>query len=135
MDDECAMDEICDGGMCIFSGDFPNEGEVLCDLHAVFFAFDSNKLTPQTQSALEGAATCLAQQGRNLILEAHADNVGTEEYNILLTDRRGNSVKSVLVGLGVAGETITVLSKGALEAVGSTESARSQDRRVQLIWE
>ena len=43
------MDEICDGGMCIFSGDYENEGEVLCDLQAVFFAFDSDRITPHAQ--------------------------------------------------------------------------------------
>jgi peptidoglycan-associated lipoprotein len=36
-----------------------------------------------------------------VILEAHADSRGTEEYNIMLTDKRGNNVKEFLQQLGV----------------------------------
>lgn len=134
-DDECAMDEICDGGMCVFSGDYSGGGEVLCDLQAVFFGFDSPKLTPEAESKLQAAAQCIADQGRAVILEAHADPRGTEEYNILLTDKRGQSVKSYLSNLGVPGENMTVISKGSLEALGTEESSWSQDRRVEFIWQ
>lgn len=134
-DDECAMDEICDGGMCVFSGDYSGGGEVLCDLQAVFFGFDSPKLTPEAESKLQAAAQCIADQGRDVILEAHADPRGTEEYNILLTDKRGQSVKSYLESLGVPGENMTVISKGSLEAVGTEESSWSQDRRVEFMWQ
>ena len=72
-DDECAIDEICDGGMCIFSGDYGGDGEVLCELAAVFFGFDSPQLTPETQEKLKAAAECIASQGRLVYLEAHAD--------------------------------------------------------------
>ena len=133
-DDECAMDEICDGGMCIFSGDYGGEGETLCDLDAVFFAFDSDKVTPQMQEKINAAAQCIVEQNRLLYLEAHADNVGTEEYNILLTERRGQQVKQMLVTLGVTAENLQVIAKGSLEATGQDESSRSKDRRVQFIW-
>jgi hypothetical protein len=130
-DDECPMDEICDGGMCIYPGDVGG-GEV-CGLDAVYFGFDSDTLTPKNQELLTAAAKCLVDGGTSVILEAHADNVGTEEYNILLTDRRGNSVTSFLEAAGVPGEQLQVVGKGALEATGSTESERSKDRRVQLV--
>lgn len=134
-DDECSMDEICDGGMCVFAGDYGNEGEVLCELQAVFFGFDSPTLSPETQSQLEAAAACISEQGRLVYLEAHADPRGTEEYNILLTDKRGQGVKSFLVNLGVAAENMQVISKGSLEAQGSDESSWAQDRRVEFIWQ
>jgi peptidoglycan-associated lipoprotein len=134
-DDECAMDEICDGGMCIFSGDYGGEeGGGPCNLDAIFFAFDSDKITPQMEAKVKEAASCIAEQSRLLYLEAHADNIGTEEYNILLTERRGQSVKNILVTLGVAAENLQVIAKGSLEAAGQDESSRSQDRRVQFIW-
>jgi hypothetical protein len=136
VDDDCAMDEICDAGMCIFSGDYNNgEGEVLCELQAVFFGFDSPKLTPETEEKLKAAAACIAQQGRLVYLEAHADARGTEEYNILLTDKRGQGVKQFLVDLGVAAENMQVISKGSLEATGSDEAGYAQDRRVEFIWQ
>lgn len=133
-DDECPMDEICDGGMCIFSGDGGEPGGGPCNLDAVYFAFDSDSLTPKSQEELTAAATCIAEQGMEVILEAHADAVGTEEYNIMLTERRGASVRTFLVEQGVAGELLRVLAKGSLEAMGGTESERAKERRVQLIW-
>lgn len=135
VDDDCAIDEICDGGMCIFSGDYGGNGEVLCDLQAVFFGFDSPKLTPETEEKLKAAAECIAQQGRLVYLEAHADPRGTEEYNILLTDRRGQGVKQFLVNLGVPAENMQVISKGSLEASGNDEAGYAQDRRVEFIWQ
>ena len=135
-DDDCPMDEICDGGQCIFSGDYDEgTGEVLCNIQSVFFAFDSPKLSPASQEALSNAATCIAEQGRTVILEGHADNVGTADYNLSLGERRASAVKSYLVDLGVPAESVTASSKGDLEALGQTEADRSKDRRVELIWQ
>jgi peptidoglycan-associated lipoprotein len=68
-------------------------------------------------------------------LEAHADARGTEEYNILLTDRRGQGVKKFLSDLGVPAENMQVISKGSLEASGNDEAGFANDRRVQFIWQ
>lgn len=135
VDDDCAIDEICDGGMCIFSGDYGGDGEVLCELQAVFFGFDSPQLSPETTEKLKAAAECIATQGRLVYLEAHADPRGTEEYNILLTDKRGQGVKKFLVDLGVPAENMQVISKGSLESTGSDEAGYAQDRRVEFIWQ
>lgn len=134
VDDDCPMDEICDGGMCVFSGDLGETGGGPCGLDAVYFAFDSDKITPQAQQQLETAAACITEQNAQVFLEAHADNVGTEEYNILLTERRGQSVKQLLVTLGVPDANLQVIAKGSMMAVGMDEAARSKDRRVQFIW-
>ncbi|NVB37785.1 OmpA family protein [Pseudenhygromyxa sp. WMMC2535] len=134
-DDDCAIDEICDAGMCIFSGDYGGDGEVLCELSAVFFGFDSPQLTPETQEKLKTAAQCIADQGRLVYLEAHADPRGTEEYNILLTDKRGQGVKKYLLDLGVPAENMQVISKGSLEARGTDEQSYADDRRVEFIWQ
>ncbi|MCA9649301.1 MAG: OmpA family protein [Myxococcales bacterium] len=133
-DGQCAMDEICDGGMCVFSGDLGDEGGGPCGLAAVYFAFDSDEITPKALEELGGVAGCIASQGRELILEAHADDRGTEEYNILLTERRGRKVQQLLVDGGVPVELLKVLAKGSLEATGRDESGRSRDRRVAFIW-
>ena len=136
-DDECPMDEICDGGMCVFSGDMGGDGsgDGPCGVDAIFFAFDSDKLTPQAEESLTTAAECIINENRGIYLEAHADSLGTEEYNILLTERRGQSVKGKLSEKGVPGELMQVIAKGSLEATGANESERSKDRRVELIWQ
>ena len=132
-DDQCPMDQICDGGMCIFAGGGTTGGGP-CGLDAVYFGFDADNLTPKTQEDLTGVASCIAEQGVEVILEAHADAVGTEEYNIMLTERRGGSVRSFLVEKGVPAELLRVLAKGSLESTGTTEADRAKERRVQLIW-
>ncbi len=133
-DDQCAMDEICDGGMCVFSGDLGDEGGGPCGLPAVYFAFDSDTITPKTIEELTALAPCIQEQGRKIFLEAHADDRGTEEYNILLTERRGIQVKDFLVDKGAPRELLQVIAKGSLEAEGRDETTRAQDRRVAFIW-
>jgi peptidoglycan-associated lipoprotein len=133
-DDNCAMDEICDQGTCVFSGSYGQDGTVLCELKAIYFDFDSPKIKPEAEAALKAAAQCIAQQNRLVYLEAHADPRGTEEYNILLTDRRGQSVKELLKQLGVAAENMQVIAKGSLEATGTDDASWAQDRRVQFVW-
>ncbi len=138
VDEDCPMDEICDGGMCVFSGLTDDGTGGPCGLPAIYFAFDSDKITPESEEKLKTASTCFAEQvtaGKKVYLEAHADNVGTEEYNILLTERRGQSVRNYLGTLGVGQDGMQVIAKGMLEAAGTDESSRAKDRRVQFIWE
>ncbi len=137
-DDQCAMDEICDAGKCIFSGELGNDDGGPCGLPAIYFGFDGDKLDTKAVADLEGVVQCVKDQsttqGRMLYLEAHADNRGTEEYNILLTERRGSVVKSWLVEHGVAVDAMQVIAKGDLEASGTDEASRASERRVQFIW-
>lgn len=131
-DDECAMDEICDLGSCVFGGTIP--GVNPCGIDAIFFAFDSPTIDDDAQGKLDELAACLAEQSQQVYLEAHADPRGTEEYNIMLTDRRGQSVKNYLETQGVSGETMQVISKGNLEATGTSEAEWAQDRRVEFVF-
>ncbi len=133
-DDQCAMDEICDNGTCVFSGGI-TPGENPCGIEAVYFGFDSPKIEPDAADQLRQLAECLKNQNSNVILEAHADPRGTEEYNIMLTDRRGQSVKSFLQDLGVSGDSMQVISKGDLEATGTDEASWAKDRRVEFIFQ
>jgi hypothetical protein len=132
-DDDCGMDEICVNNQCQFSGIGPG-GANPCGLDAVFFAFDSPKIDAATAEQLKGVAECIKGQGRQVFLEAHADPRGTEEYNIMLTDKRGQSVKKFLEDLGVEGNNMQVISKGDLESTGTDEASWAQDRRVQFVW-
>lgn len=132
-DDQCAMDEICDNGTCLFSGVTPS-GENPCGIRAVYFSFDSPQISDETKSQLDQIAPCLIQQAKLVYLEAHADVRGTEEYNILLTDRRAQSVKAYLVTKGVSAENLQVVSKGSMEATGSDEATMKEDRRVEFVF-
>ncbi len=133
-DDQCAMDEICDNGTCVFS-DIGAGGTNPCGLDAVYFSFDSPKIEDEAAEQLRGVAECLKGAAGTVYLEAHADVRGTEEYNIMLTDRRGQSVKSFLENLGVPAERMQVISKGSLEASGQGEAEMQKDRRVEFVFE
>jgi flagellar motor protein MotB len=133
-DDMCQMDEICDGGTCVFSGAAGGTTTGPCGLDAVYFGFDSDNVGDKQAEQLKALAACITQQNKNVVLEAHADGVGTEEYNILLTERRGTAVKQLLLDNGVPPALLQVISKGDLEAQAATEAERHKERRVQFRW-
>ncbi len=132
-DDQCAMDEICDGGTCVFSD--IGSGNNPCGLDAIYFGFDSPKIEDDAAQKLRDVAECLKNHSGTVYLEAHADARGTEEYNIMLTDKRGQTVKKFLEDLGVGGEILQVISKGSLEATGSDEASMQKDRRVEFLFQ
>ena len=136
-DDQCAMEEICDAGTCVFSGISEGAGGNPCPAtETLYFGFDSPNLEPADQEKLKSLAECMKSNAtRTVILEAHADSRGTEEYNIMLTDKRGNNVKDFLQQLGVDASKLNVVSKGDLEATGTDDASMSKDRRVQFVWQ
>jgi outer membrane protein OmpA-like peptidoglycan-associated protein len=100
----------------------------------------SASTTPNLEAAdqekLKALSECMKTNAtRAVILEAHADSRGTEEYNIMLTDKRGNNVKEFLQQLGVDPTRMNVVSKGDLEASGSDDASMQKDRRVQFVWQ
>ena len=68
----------------------------------VFFDFDSAALTDGAQSTLRDVAAYLKKSGKSAVVEGHADERGTREYNLALGDRRAVAVKKYLVGLGLS---------------------------------
>lgn len=101
----------------------------------VFFGYDSSALTDAGQATLQQTAAYLKKSGKSAVVEGHADERGTREYNLALGDRRAVSVKKYLVGLGVDASKLTTVSYGkerpAVE--GNTETAWSQNRRAVLV--
>jgi outer membrane protein OmpA-like peptidoglycan-associated protein len=72
---------------------------------------------------------------RNVMIEGHTDNVGTDGFNIGLSQRRADSVKAYLVGEGIAPSRIVTSGKGEASPVAGndTASGRQQNRRVEVI--
>jgi peptidoglycan-associated lipoprotein len=134
-DDQCAMDEICNMGTCEFSGAMGGGTNPCPDVPKIYFGFDNPNPEPADQEKLKALAECLKSNQAQLILEAHADSRGTEEYNIMLTDKRGVTVKEYLQNLGIDASRMTVVSKGDLEATGTDEGGMKEDRRVDFIYQ
>ena len=99
----------------------------------VFFDTDSTELTATAQATLDKQATWLQQYGRyNFVVEGHADERGTREYNFALGARRAERVKEYLIARGISAERIRTISYGKERpvAVCNDISCWSQNRRV-----
>ncbi|MFZ5609571.1 MAG: peptidoglycan-associated lipoprotein Pal [Pseudomonadota bacterium] len=99
----------------------------------VFFAFDSAELSPQARETLrKGAEWLRANASVALMIEGHADERGTREYNLALGERRANAVRSYLMALGVAGNRLQTISYGKErpDDPRSTEEAWAKNRRA-----
>jgi peptidoglycan-associated lipoprotein len=102
----------------------------------VFFAFDSSVITADQRPTLERQARWMQQNAQvTVMVEGHADERGTREYNLALGQRRANSARDVLVANGVAGARLATISYGKDRpaALGSDESAWAQNRRAVTV--
>ncbi|MCB1532958.1 MAG: peptidoglycan-associated lipoprotein Pal [Alphaproteobacteria bacterium] len=99
----------------------------------VFFGYDRYDLTPEARTLLEGQANWLNQYSNlNVTIEGHADERGTREYNLALSERRANSVKNYLIALGVDPRRLNTIGYGKERpaVVGASEGSWAQNRRA-----
>jgi len=148
-DIECGPGRVCVDGACqdqagtglkvsaqckpmnVAAGDVVN-------LETVNFDFDQYDLTVTARKALDQNAECLRQApDLKIVAEGHADDRGTQEYNLALGEKRAATVRSYLKNLGIDTKRMDTRSKGENEPVcrEATEDCWSQNRRVQFIQE
>ena len=102
----------------------------------VFFATNETVLTTASRETLRAQATWLRKNSNiNVVLEGHADERGTREYNLALGERRANSAKDYLMTYGISSDRISVLSYGKERPVdaGSNPLAWSKNRRSVTV--
>ena len=102
----------------------------------VFFATNNSSLTSLSRETLRKQATYLRKnKNLNVVVEGHADERGTREYNLALGERRANSVKDYLMTYGISGKRISVISYGKEKPVNTESSplAWSQNRRSVTV--
>ena len=102
----------------------------------VFFALDSVELSVEARTTLEKQATWLRQNPSVIIIiEGHADERGTREYNLALGDRRATAARDYLVALGVNQNRVNTISFGLERPVDprSVEEAWSKNRRGVMV--
>jgi outer membrane protein OmpA-like peptidoglycan-associated protein len=104
-------------------------------LEGVNFAFDSDQLTPESKSILDGVAASLKEWSELRVeVGGHTDARGADAYNEKLSQRRADAVRNYLVGKGIPASRLT--AKGYGESVpkadNETEAGRSRNRRVEL---
>ena len=102
----------------------------------VFFATNESILTTASRETLRAQAAWMRQNSSvNVVLEGHADERGTREYNLALGERRANAAKDYLMTYGVSSDRISVISYGKERPVdsGSTPLAWSKNRRSVTV--
>ena len=99
------------------------------------FEFDQATLRPENRETLSRiAGVLLASEGYRLFVDGHTDDVGTDEYNRGLSERRAKAVRDYLVEAGIPPELITVQGFGKSQPLvkSATREARAQNRRVEI---
>lgn len=103
----------------------------------VYFDYDSSVLKHDAQVTLTQQLEILTEDDSPIVIEGHADERGTREYNIGLGERRANAVATYLEAQGIEEERISVVSYGkdkpAVE--GHNEAAWSKNRRAVIYLE
>lgn len=104
-------------------------------LENVYFDFDKYEIKAQSFEALNKIVNILSENpSYKVLIEAHADNVGSNAYNVTLSGRRGEAVKNYLVSNGIGESRITSQAYGEARpaATNSTAEGRALNRRVQF---
>ena len=104
--------------------------------NTVYFDFDSSELSDNAQMTLNRQAAFLnVNPTLVIVVEGHADERGTREYNLALADRRATAVRDYLLAKGLNSARVRTVSYGkerpAVE--GSTESAWDKNRRAATV--
>ncbi len=102
----------------------------------IFFDTDRFNVDTEDQATLQRQAQWLARYpNTRIVVEGHADERGTRDYNLALGERRANSAKNYLISIGVSADRIQTVSYGKErpQALGSDESAWAQNRRAVTV--
>ncbi|MBY6003242.1 peptidoglycan-associated lipoprotein Pal [Salipiger bermudensis] len=102
----------------------------------VLFLVDQSTLTPQAQATLDAQAGWLMTNSDYLaVIEGHADEQGTREYNIALGARRANATMEYLISKGVAPNRLKIISYGKERPVEicSEEACYAKNRRAVTV--
>ncbi len=100
----------------------------------VFFATNESVLTTASRETLRKQAAWLRKNpGINVVLEGHADERGTREYNLALGERRANAAKDYLMTYGISSDRISVISYGKERPVDSGSNALSWSKNRRSV--
>jgi peptidoglycan-associated lipoprotein len=129
-DNDCPSGQGCEQGKCVTSSAVSKA----CQFAPVRFEFNEFNLTSASQQALGQYADCIKKGNLRFTLGGHADERGTDEYNMVLSQKRASSVRKYLTELGVKDGTLDVVGFGEHKPMmnGATEEAWSANRRVEF---
>ena len=114
----------------------PTDRGLVLTLGDVLFTTGMSDLNAGAASSLDKLTAFLNHYPeRNAVIEGYTDSMGSEDYNLGLSQRRADAVKSYLMGHGIGSMRLAASGKGESQPVASNDSAtgRQQNRRVEVI--
>lgn len=102
----------------------------------VFFDYDQHDLTSEGRTTVERQAQWLKQYASvNIVVEGHADERGTREYNLALGEKRATTVRNYLIANGVDAARIQTISYGKERpaVMGADDQSWAQNRRAVVV--
>jgi peptidoglycan-associated lipoprotein len=114
----------------------PSEFSPIPNLRTINFDFDKYNIRPDAAKTLDGDAGWLKANPNNLVLiEGHCDDRGTNEYNLVLGEKRAKAAMNYLVGQGVQASRITIISYGKERPVCAekNEACWAKNRRDNFL--
>ena len=114
----------------------PSEFSPNANLKTIYFDFDKYNIRPDDAKTLDGDAAWLKANPNNLVLiEGHADERGTNEYNLALGEKRAKAAMNYLVAQGVQASRVTIISYGEERPVCAekTEACWAKNRRDNFL--
>jgi len=112
------------------------ERGIVLTIGDVLFAFDKATLSSEAFRNVDKLVDFLQKHpNRSVLIEGHTDSVGSDEYNLNLSEKRADAVKNALVAKGVGEERITPKGYGKKYPVASnnTSDGRQLNRRVEVV--
>ncbi|MFT6195529.1 MAG: peptidoglycan-associated lipoprotein [Cognaticolwellia sp.] len=113
------------------------EIEKLRSKHIVYFDFDRSTVSGDFVAILEAHAKFLNENSTvNVLIEGHADERGTPEYNIALGERRAKAIETFLENMGVSATQLSTVSYGEEKPMvkDRSEGAFAKNRRAVLVY-
>ncbi|HYW08150.1 MAG TPA: OmpA family protein [Longimicrobium sp.] len=111
------------------------EGIAVTFASGILFPFNSTEVLPAGRGNLQQLAQSLAKYpGTTVLIVGHTDNVGSDSYNMTLSQRRADAAANYLAAQGVGRGRVRIEGRGETEPIGSndSEAGRGQNRRVEI---
>ncbi|WP_052378746.1 OmpA family protein [Polycyclovorans algicola] len=102
----------------------------------ITFAFGSANLSAEGRSILATTALALNSQeliGLSFVVEGHTDSVGSEQANLVLSQRRADAARNFLIEQGVAAPRLAAIGFGETRLIPQVVSTDGRQRRVEIV--
>jgi outer membrane protein OmpA-like peptidoglycan-associated protein len=109
---------------------------LIVNISDVLFDFNKYTLQPGAREKMaKVSGILLAYPGLKIQLEGHTDSIGSDEYNMKLSEQRADAVREYLIGQRVPSATVTATGLGKTTPVASNDTAegRQRNRRVDMV--